>query len=174
MKFTFFLQTLVLLTSCALAADPATSPPNPDAKAPEVPKPPPPPPPAFVSPAGTAESKLKLLSEQVTLTADQQKKLKALLTKGDPAVQQAVAAWRNSRTTEDRNKLSELMKAQNAEIGLILTEDQKTKSVTAQNQVPTQFVSPPGRSAAGAGTRPGGFGGTAAPSAVTPPAKPTK
>lgn len=74
----------------------------------------------------TPEERLKRMTEALTLTADQQAKVKAILDK-DKAKFEELAKL----TPEERRpKAAELMKAQNEEIDAILTQEQKDKRKT--------------------------------------------
>lgn len=88
----------------------------------------------MVSPVGAIEERVKKLHETVALSQDQQEKLKAILTKNDAAMTAAIAAWRTGHTPEDRQKLRDLLNAQNAAIRSLLTEAQKQKGQTAAAQ----------------------------------------
>lgn len=85
---------------------------------------------------GLIDERVQKLHATVDLTAEQQKKVKAVLVKNDQAMQTAVAAFRSSRSKETRQALAALMKAQNNEISALLTDAQKTKGETAQNALP--------------------------------------
>jgi predicted lactoylglutathione lyase len=91
--------------------------------------------PSFVSPVGSIENRLQQLHETVSLSAEQEAKIKAVLMKNDAAMKTAVAAFRASHTKEDRQKLSALIKAQNVEINALLSDAQKTKGLSAQNAI---------------------------------------
>jgi hypothetical protein len=85
----------------------------------------------LVSPVGLIDERVQKLHATVDLTAEQQKKVKAVLVKNDQALQTAAAAFRSSRSRETRQALAALMKAQNNEISALLTDAQKTKCEAA-------------------------------------------
>jgi hypothetical protein len=153
-RLTLFLPALtsaVLAGAAEPAANPAPAlPPHEAGKMPELKMPPL----QLEGIAGTVESRCETLPGQAGLDAKQQEKLKAILSKHDPAIQQAKTAWRASSSTEDRKKLSALLRAQNDEVAALLTEEQKTRSLTAQYAVPERPQSPGGDGAAGPGGPP--------------------
>lgn len=122
----------------------------------------------LVSPVGLIDERVQKLHETVDLTAEQQKKIKAVLVKNDQAMQTAVAAFRSSRSKETRQALAALMKAQDNEISALLTDAQKTKGETAQNVIPGRPGAVPGSSGPGTSPIPGG----SAPQAPGVPAAP--
>jgi len=133
--------------------------------------------PSFVSPVGSIEGRLKQLNETVSLSlsAEQQTQLKAVLVKNDQAMKTAVAAFRAGPSKETRQKLSALMKAQDAEINAILTEEQKTKGQTAQNTIPSAQGFRPGSPGSGAAAlTPGRGAATSIPTPASPPPAVTK
>jgi hypothetical protein len=104
----------------------------------------------LVSPVGTIDARVKQLHEAVSLTPEQETKIKAVLVKNDTSMKAAVAAFRASPSKESRQKLSALMKAQDAEINALLTEEQKTKGQAAQNVSPSPQKYSPGTTGPGA------------------------
>lgn len=122
----------------------------------------------LVSPVGPIDTRVEKLHATVALTAEQQKKIKAVLAKNDQAMQAAVAAFRSSRSKETRQALAALMKAQNNEINAILTDAQKARGETAQNVIPGRLGAIPGSFGPGTSPIPGG----SAPQAPGVPAVP--
>jgi Spy/CpxP family protein refolding chaperone len=72
-------------------------------------------------------ARLKLLTERLSLTEDQQAKIKAIYEKNAPLTKDLLAKGRQNLTDEERTKLREINKAQTDEIDAILTPEQKTK-----------------------------------------------
>lgn len=141
------------LTLCNAQEKPSPVSPPPtvsNAARPELPKPEL----RLVSPVGLVDERVQKLHETVDLTAEQQKKIKAVLVKNDQAMQAAVAAFRSSSSKETRQALAALMKAQNNEINALLTDAQKAKGETAQNVIPSRPSAVPGGSGPGASPMP--------------------
>jgi hypothetical protein len=97
----------------------------------------------LVSPVGTIDARVKQLHEAVSLTPEQETKIKAVLVKNDAAMKVAVAAFRASHTKEDRQTPSALMKAQNGDINALLSDGQKTKGRGAATNTPPNASPPP-------------------------------
>lgn len=72
-------------------------------------------------------ARLKLMTEKLGLTQEQQDKIKAIYEKNAPAMKDLMAKGRENLTEEDRTKMRELGKAQNDEIDALLTPEQKEK-----------------------------------------------
>jgi Spy/CpxP family protein refolding chaperone len=73
------------------------------------------------------EERLKMMTEKLDLTQDQQDKIKAIVEKNAPAMKELMAKGRDNLTEEDKTKLHEMMKSQMEEIGAVLTPEQKEK-----------------------------------------------
>ena len=73
------------------------------------------------------EERLKMLTEKLSLTADQQEKVKAIFEKYAPQMKDLMSKGRENLTEQDRTKMHELMKSQNDEINAILTPEQQEK-----------------------------------------------
>jgi hypothetical protein len=130
------------------------------------------PPALFIGPAGSIESRQKILTEQAGLDEVQQRKLRSILEKHDPAIKKAMTAWRASSSREDRTMASALVQAQNAEITALLTAEQRAKAITARNAPPEWKGTPPSTPSArpsSAATLPG-VSRADAPSLPTPAA----
>jgi Spy/CpxP family protein refolding chaperone len=82
-------------------------------------------------PAGGGErnpaERLKMMTEKLNLTQDQQDKIKAIQEKNAPEFKELMAKGRENLTEADKTKLRELGRAQMEEIGAILTPEQKEK-----------------------------------------------
>jgi Spy/CpxP family protein refolding chaperone len=109
---------------------------------------------------GTPEERLKRLTEALTLTQEQQDKVKAIYAKNEETFKAAREKGRNM-TEEERTKFGEAMRAQNEEIQALLTPEQKEKYKNLRPQG--------GRRGEG---RPGGPGG--APGGGAAPGSPAK
>ena len=72
-------------------------------------------------------ARLKMMTEKLGLTQEQQDKIKAIYEKNAPAYKEAMAKGRENMTEEDRTKLRELSKAQSEEVAALLTPEQKEK-----------------------------------------------
>ena len=72
-------------------------------------------------------ARLKMLTERLNLTQDQQDKVKAIQEKNAPEFKELMAKGRENLTEADKTKLHELMKSQMDEIAAILTPEQKEK-----------------------------------------------
>jgi len=73
------------------------------------------------------EERLKMMTEKLGLSQDQQDKIKAIFAQNAPAMKELMAKGRDNLTEEDKTKLREMMKTQMEEIGAVLTPDQKEK-----------------------------------------------
>jgi len=71
--------------------------------------------------------RLKLLTEKLSLTQDQQDKIKAIYEKNGPQFKDLIAKGRENLTEEDKTKMRELIKTQTEEIAAVLTPEQKEK-----------------------------------------------
>ncbi len=73
------------------------------------------------------EARLKMMTEKLGLTEEQQGKVKAIQEKNAPAMKELMAKGRDNLTEEDKTKMREAMKAQMEEIAAVLTPEQKEK-----------------------------------------------
>jgi Spy/CpxP family protein refolding chaperone len=73
------------------------------------------------------EERLKMMTEKLGLSEEQQTKIKAIQEKNGPAMKELMAKGRENLSEEDKTKLRELGKAQMEEIGAVLTPEQKEK-----------------------------------------------
>lgn len=73
------------------------------------------------------EERLKVMTEKLSLTAEQQEKVKAIYEKYGPQMKEFMSKGRENLTEQDRTKMRELMKSQNDEIDAILTPEQQEK-----------------------------------------------
>ncbi len=78
--------------------------------------------------APNPEARLKMMTEKLGLTADQQAKIKAIFEKNAPAFKELMAKGRENLTDADKEKLKELMKSQHEEVDAVLTPEQKEKA----------------------------------------------
>jgi Spy/CpxP family protein refolding chaperone len=73
------------------------------------------------------EERLKMMTEKLGLTSEQQDKVKAIMEKNAPQMKELMAKGRENLSEEDKTKMREMMKAQFEEIGAVLTPEQKDK-----------------------------------------------
>ncbi len=73
------------------------------------------------------EERLKMMTEKLGLTQDQQDKIKAIQEKNAPQFKELMAKGRENLSDADKEKAKELMKSQFEEIGAVLTPEQKEK-----------------------------------------------
>jgi Spy/CpxP family protein refolding chaperone len=73
------------------------------------------------------EERLKMMTEKLGLTQDQQDKIKAIQEKNAPQFKELMAKGRENLTDADKEKARELMKSQMEEIGAVLTPEQREK-----------------------------------------------
>ena len=71
--------------------------------------------------------RLKMMTEKLGLTQDQQDKIKAIQEKNAPQFKELMAKGRENLSDADKTKFRELVKNQMEEIGAILTPEQKEK-----------------------------------------------
>ena len=112
MKKLLFTLTLAGVALLALPASTRAEDPKPDAAKP-----------ARGAGRFNPEERLKRMTELLTLTAEQQDKVKAILEKDRAKFD----ALKDATPEERRGKVVELMKAQMEEIGAVLTQEQKDK-----------------------------------------------
>jgi Spy/CpxP family protein refolding chaperone len=72
---------------------------------------------------GNPEERLKMMTEKLGLSKDQQDKIKAIQEKNAPKMKELMAKGRENLTEEDK----QVFKAQMEEIGAVLTPEQKEK-----------------------------------------------
>ena len=72
-------------------------------------------------------ARLKMMTEKLGLTQDQQDKIKAIFEKNAPAIKELMAKGRENLTEADKTKLTELFKSQREEINAVLTPEQQAK-----------------------------------------------
>lgn len=97
---------------------------------------------------GPAE-RLKMMTEKLGLTQDQQDKIRAIFEKNAPAIKELMAKGRENLTEADKEKLHEIMKSEKEQIGEILTPEQKAKMKEHMEKRPG------GPGGAGEGDKPG-------------------
>jgi Spy/CpxP family protein refolding chaperone len=73
------------------------------------------------------EARLKVMTEKLGLTQEQQDKIKAIQEKNAPAMKEIFAKGRENLTEEDKTKMREMMKTQTEETAAVLTPEQKEK-----------------------------------------------
>ena len=73
------------------------------------------------------EERLKMMTEKLGLSQDQQDKIKAVMEKGAPQMKELMAKGRENLSEEDKTKVRELMKAQMEEVNAVLTPEQLAK-----------------------------------------------
>ena len=96
------------------------------------------------------EARLKFMTEKLSLSQEQQDKIKAIQEKNAPAMKELYAKGRENLTEEDKTKMREMMKTQMEETAAVLTPEQKEKWKT-------EMASRGGPGGAGrGGERPGG------------------
>ena len=72
-------------------------------------------------------ARLKFMTEKLSLTPEQQDKVKAIQEKNEPQFKELMAKGRENLTDEDKKKFGELMRSQMEEIGAVLTPEQREK-----------------------------------------------
>lgn len=82
------------------------------------------------------EERLKVMTEKLGLSAEQQEKVKAVYEKYGPQMKELMSKGRENLTEQDRSKMQELMKSQNGEINAILTPEQQEKMKELHPQGP--------------------------------------
>lgn len=113
MKQASILSTILLLTISGIHAEeakPASDPPKKEGRG-----------------SWSSEDRLKRLNERLSLTQEQQDKVKAIFARDADAFKAILSKGRDAMTDEDRTKLRDLLKAQTTEIETLLTEEQKPK-----------------------------------------------
>lgn len=79
-------------------------------------------------------ARLKMLAEKLSLTDEQQSKVKEIFQSNAPAMREIMSKGRENLTADDKTKLRELMKSQQESVRGILTAEQqaKFKEIVAQ------------------------------------------
>ena len=79
-------------------------------------------------------ARLKMLAEKLSLSDEQQNKVKEIFQSNAPAMREIMSKGRENLTAEDKTKLRELMKSQQESVRGILTAEQqaKFKEIVAQ------------------------------------------
>lgn len=75
----------------------------------------------------SAEERLQRMTSTLSLSSEQQSKVKAIMETHAPKLRELMAKGRDNATETDRERFKELMKQQFEEIGAILTPEQKSK-----------------------------------------------
>ena len=97
------------------------------------------------------EERLKKMTEQLTLTEDQQGKIKAIFESG----REEMAKLKDTPEDQRREKFGEFMKAQNEKVLAVLTPEQQEKYKAAMAERAKQGGGPRGERKPGEG-KPGG------------------
>jgi Spy/CpxP family protein refolding chaperone len=71
--------------------------------------------------------RMKMMKEKLSLTSEQEQKMKAIFEKNAPEFKELMSKGRENLTDADRQKMGELRKKQQEEIDGILTPEQKEK-----------------------------------------------
>jgi len=72
-------------------------------------------------------ARLKFMTEKLSLTQEQQDKIKAIQEKNGPEIKELMAKGRDNLSDADKTKFRELIKTQTEEIGAVLTPEQREK-----------------------------------------------
>lgn len=78
-------------------------------------------------PGGSTDTRLKMMTERLGLTEDQQARIKAIFEKNAPQFKELQAKGGQNLTEEEKAKMKELYMAQMEEINGILTAEQREK-----------------------------------------------
>lgn len=73
------------------------------------------------------DARLKMMTERLSLSEDQQAKIKAIFEKNGPQIKELIAKGTTHLTEDEKTKIKELMKSQKEEIEAVLTPAQKEK-----------------------------------------------
>ena len=84
--------------------------------------------------SGSPEERLKMMTERLGLTQDQQDKIKAIYAKNADTMKAFREKGRENLTEDDKAKIRELMKAQFEEVSNVLTPEQKEKMKKAREE----------------------------------------
>lgn len=76
---------------------------------------------------GSPEDRLKMMTERLGLTQEQQDKIKAIYAKDADAMKALREKGRENLTEEDKTKMRDMFKAQTEAVQAVLTDEQKTK-----------------------------------------------
>ena len=74
-----------------------------------------------------AAERLKTMTEKLSLTQEQQDKIKAIYEKNAAQFKELVAKGRDNLSDEDKAKLRDVMKAQQEQVNALLTPEQQEK-----------------------------------------------
>jgi Spy/CpxP family protein refolding chaperone len=80
------------------------------------------------------EERLKRMTEELSLTQEQQDKIKAIYEKDGPQLRELMAKGRENLSEADKEKVKELLKTQMEEVTAVLTPEQKEKFRTAMER----------------------------------------
>ena len=72
-------------------------------------------------------ARLKMMTEKLGLTQDQQDKIKAIFEKYSPQIKAIVSKGTANLTADEKTKVQELIKAEHGEVDDVLTDEQKAK-----------------------------------------------
>src|SRR5207247_2165750 len=78
--------------------------------------------------------RLKMMTEKLGLTQEQQDKIKAIQEKNGPKIKELMAKGRENLTDDDKAKMRELFKSQMEETAAVLTPEQQEKWKTLREQ----------------------------------------
>jgi Spy/CpxP family protein refolding chaperone len=81
-------------------------------------------------------ARLRMLTEKLNLSPEQQSKIKEIFLREGPAMKELLSKGRENLTAEDKAKLREMMKAQREEMETILTAEQLAKAKELRAQRP--------------------------------------
>ena len=82
----------------------------------------------------SAEDRLQRMTTALSLTTEQQAKVKAIMDNRGQKLRELMAKGRDNASEADKEQFKELMKQQFEEIGAVLTPDQKTKFKEIRDQ----------------------------------------
>jgi Spy/CpxP family protein refolding chaperone len=72
--------------------------------------------------------RMKMMTEKLGLTQEQQDKIKAIYEKNGPQFKELMAKGRENLTEDDKTKLRDLFKAQQEQVNAVLTPEQQEKA----------------------------------------------
>jgi len=87
--------------------------------------------PAGDAPRMAPEDRLKMMTEKLGLTSEQQQKIRDIYEKNASQLRELMAKGREKATEADREKFRELMRSQLEEVTAVLNPDQKSKMMEA-------------------------------------------
>ncbi len=76
---------------------------------------------------GDPADRLKMMTEKLSLTEEQQTKVKEIYAKNAPQMKELMSKGRDNLSEDDKKKVREMMRTQMEEIGAVLTPEQKEK-----------------------------------------------